>query len=91
MTENLAEFSGYPLEGLEIMPLLDCKWNREIQFYGCVGILEYDDTAIVLKTARGNCGIYGEGLYLENFHSDNLTVHGTIESIRFGEKVGKDV
>lgn len=86
ISENLAELGGYPVEGLISIPLLDCKWNREIQISGCMGILEYDEKSIVIKTKRGNCSITGEGLYMENFRSDTLTVHGVIDSIRFTER-----
>lgn len=89
--ENLSAFSGYPIEGLQRIPLLDCKWNREIQISGCTGILEYDDQTIVLKTIRGNCGICGEGLYMENFHRDTLTVYGNLHTIWFGERRETDV
>jgi len=92
MIEQLSDFSGYPMEGLTTsIPLLDCKWNREIQVAGCVGILEYDDCRIVLKTKRGNCSIRGEGLYMENFHRDTLSVHGTICGIWFSDGEEIDV
>jgi len=89
--EQLADFSGYPIEGLEKIPLFDCKWNREIRITCCTGVLEYDANKIVLHTKRGKCGIIGEGLQMENFRGDTLTIHGKICSIWFGERGEGDV
>ena len=91
VVEKMSAFSGYPVEGLQKIPLIDCKWNREVHVCGCIGILEYDEVKIVLKTQRGTCGFTGEDMYMENFHSDTLTVRGTIHTIRFCEGGEGDV
>ena len=79
----IAAYTGFPIEGLCRIPTVYCKGDCEAAVDGCLGILVYSDTEIVLKTELGTCTICGENLSMADFLRDSLLVRGRIESIRW--------
>ena len=79
----IAAYTGFPIEGLCRIPTVYCKGDCEAAIDGCLGILAYSDTEIVLKTELGTCTIRGEGLSMADFLRDSLLVRGRLESIRW--------
>lgn len=79
----VAAFTGFPIEGICSIPTIYCKGDCEVAVDGCLGILEYSETQITLKTSIGTCTLCGEGLFMSDFIRDSLLVRGRIHNICF--------
>jgi len=70
-----------PLEGFCEIPVFCIRGRNEVELSGCTGVLEYEETRVVIKTTDGVCTMHGKGLILSDFHNDLLRVRGRIDSV----------
>lgn len=59
--------------------------NHELIVENCTKILEYNDVLVRLRTRELSVEIWGTELRVYDFSDGNVTVRGTIESIRMQE------
>lgn len=82
LAEAVSRLTEFPLEAVSAVPTVTVKGRREVEITGCLGVLEYENGIVVVKTAGGPCAVSGEGLVLSDFHRDVLSVRGRIDAVR---------
>ena len=65
------------------IPVFVMRGNREMEVFGCEGILEYGAEKVSLALCRGSCTVCGGGLTLEDFSDGTLVVRGVIGCVSF--------
>ncbi len=85
MAEAFSRFTELPMESFCNIPLFLVRGREEAEVTGCRGILEYDETKVVLKTCGGVFTVRGAKLILSDFRQDVLLVRGRIDGIFFGD------
>ena len=63
--------------------------DREVTFYGCIGVEEYSESAVRLKQRDLNAIVRGNGLVLSTFMGEEISVKGRVCSVtleRINEK-----
>ena len=68
------------------IPVYVVRGSREVEIWGCAGILEYGSSEVRLAMERGTAAVRGTELTLEDFEDGVLTVRGLIEGLSFGEE-----
>ena len=64
--------------------MIEVHGDRELLLSGCRGIVDYDNTKIVVNTISGQVVINGHHLCLSVFRGDILSIEGCITEIKFG-------
>jgi len=77
----LSRATEFPMESMCPIPLFVLKGSEEAEVSGCLGILEYDDTRVVIKTAENVITVEGRRLILSGFHNDTLRIRGRISAV----------
>jgi sporulation protein YqfC len=63
--------------------------KRSAEISGCISVLEYEEERIVLWVKGGFLIIQGEGMELQLFQKDQLTVIGSIQNIAWKNEKGE--
>ena len=63
--------------------MIEIHGDSELLLSGCRGIVDYDNTKIVVNTISGQVVIYGFRLCLSVFRGDILSIEGHITEIKF--------
>ena len=64
--------------------MIEIHGDRELYLSGCRGIVDYDNTKIVVDTISGRVIVLGQCLCLSVFRGDILNIEGHITEIKFG-------
>lgn len=83
--ENKHKFRGvvsrYVSELTGYMSIIEIHSNNELFVNGCIGVLEYDASEVMLDTISGRLVINGENLSLDVFQGDTLNISGKIHKV----------
>ncbi|MBQ7541263.1 MAG: YabP/YqfC family sporulation protein [Clostridia bacterium] len=73
------------LDGAELSvdAQIELSGNREAVVDGCVGVLQYEDTAIRLSTGRRIVRFTGSDLMIRTMQQNQVLITGTILSVEF--------
>lgn len=77
----LSRITDFPLDSLCDVPVFTLRGREEAEIAGCRGVLEYDETRVVVKTCGETFTVSGNGLILSDFHNDVLRVRGCIDAV----------
>lgn len=62
--------------------------NRRAEIIGCISVLEYEENCIMLRIRDGILAIQGEGMEIQLFQKDQLTVVGSIRNVAWKDEKG---
>ena len=79
--ERLSDALDMPMSVLGGGSAIELYDAREAVVIGCLSVLEYDPTRVVVRTHGGRISICGETLRMQSLLDDRITVHGRITSI----------
>lgn len=71
-------------------PYLSLRGQEELEIYGCVSILCYEEEKILLKLTKGCLRIVGRSLTMRTYHRNSMTVGGRILCIDFPPEDGTE-
>ena len=71
-------------------PYLSLRGQEELEIYGCVSILCYEEEKILLKLTKGCLRIVGKSLTMRTYHRNSMTVGGRILCIDFPPEDGTE-
>jgi len=57
--------------------------GKEIIVDGCLGVLEFGDTYILLKLKKGNLTLIGNGLDIKSFEASTIVIGGVVKTLDF--------
>ena len=81
--EPLPDSLALPTGLLGRTPYLALRGQSELEVFGCMSILCYEDCRIVLQLSKGYLRIRGNRLSMRTYHRSAMTVGGDIESLDF--------
>lgn len=64
--------------------------NRELAFFRCTGLREYNENRVVLKGADCELEIIGEALELKTFATSEISVSGVIKTLNYKKTTEAD-
>lgn len=86
----LMKAAGKAMEAMEIPPdtSLGCPYlqlygNRQLKLENTARIIDYDEKRLLLQCRTGRLEISGRHLLIDQYSSEQLTVRGCIDYIRF--------
>lgn len=82
----LARHLDIPEEGLSEIPVTELHGMSSVLITGCRTILSYEETTVGLETDLGVLEVCGEGLTINAFSGDRITVEGHIRDVRYAEE-----
>ena len=83
LKHKVAKISEIPEDVALGIPLITVLGSIEIDIENYGGIIEYTDSLIRIRTRVGQIIIKGKALHIENYTSDEMKIHGIINSIEF--------
>ena len=81
LAEAVSRITEFPMESICSVPVFCIKGRNEVEITGCRGVLEYDETKVVVKTCGDVFTVLGSRLILSDFHNDVLLVRGRIDTV----------
>ena len=90
--EVISQVTEIPADAVSSVPTLVIRGLHEMEIDGCVGILEYTDTKVVLSCTFGPLGknrritVDGTMLTLSDFSDNVLFIRGNIGSVNLTEE-----
>ena len=81
--EPLPDSLALPTGMLGLTPYLALRGQEELELFGCLAILCYEDRKIVLQMTKGYLRIRGKGLSMRTYHRSSMTVGGEIQMLDF--------
>ena len=83
LKHKVAKISEAPEDVILGIPLITILGSIEINIENYGGIIEYTDSLIRIRTKVGQIIIKGKKLRIEQYTSDEMKIHGIINSIEF--------
>ena len=68
---------------LGLTPYLTLRGRTELEVFGCLSILGYEEDQILLQMTKGYLRIRGKGLSMRTYHRSAMTVCGEIATLDF--------
>ncbi len=83
VTRHLERSLQLPDGALSALPRMELAGNRRLLIEGCIGIDEYDEDRICLRTTNGVIRLIGQELCMHRLHPTCAVVTGRLLSIEF--------